>query len=190
MTEKSQLVVKIDNQKMKITPKITNLKRKTWYSMNVSVRDTTATIQLNQWMIPEFIINNTFNSVESIRLTEEAHIHTGDTIKSYNYLEGSLFDTRVYINNAITNNEYKLYKSLLRCDSNCQACNHKLECILCKESFILQLGDCIDTDPGQGKILLQKKTIYNKDSYIIKLSDEILNLDEYTISLFFRIIKL
>ena len=185
-TEKSKFIVKIAKKKIKFSPEIIILKRKIWYCVNISVKDNSVTIQLIEWSNPNYIINSSFFSVQTIRLTEDAHLRIGEIMSNYESFEGSLFDIRLYLNNAIKDKDYNSYKNMLKCKNNCHSCNHDLTCIQCYEGFYMQLGICLDPNPGEAKILLNEKSLYNKESHIIKIPEDISNLDEFTITLFFR----
>lgn len=184
-----------NSSSIELTPLFTN----TWYSINLSVSSTLLSLKLIQINYNKTLIINYDQEIKTadtpiIRLTPDAIFTLGESYNinqinnlSNNNFELSFYDTRLYINNVVSINDYINNLKSFACSENCESCDELLTCQKCITGYTLnyQTGYCIQKNVGTPASIYPRKSFYNKEEVILDAPYNFINSD-FSISIWMR----
>jgi hypothetical protein len=171
----------------------------TWYSISISVTPKLFNLKLieinfNKTMIINHEQEISIANSTIIRLTPDAiytlggnsNINPNNTLSQTN-IEPSFYDTRLYINNVISNSDYINNLKSFACGENCESCDQLLTCQKCITGYTLnyQTNSCNLKNIGTPASIYPRRSFYNKDEESLDAPYNFINSD-FSMSIWMR----
>jgi hypothetical protein len=159
-----------------------------WYMVSISVRESWSALHLRDMAgTMKFYQENTFG-LRLPKITDDLVFILGNSygVTQKAHIQGNIYDFRFYINNYPSAEDVDQFALSVKCPENCKTCNQDFSCEVCNDGFKIGTDfKCVDVSLETSTILLEKMSLWNKDSVDLNISESV-KKNKFAISFWLR----